>query len=89
MNTFRIAVDIDGEIFAAMRFTFLVDAETKEEAEKLALAASTDPIPDAEDYELVYESIDESSFNQCFESADENEFFFRRIADNVPTKEIK
>lgn len=88
MKTFKVVVDVDGDVFATMRYTFVVDAETKEEAEKLALTAAAEKDPMSDDCELLYDSIDEESFQGCRESPSaDDELFYTRIADKVPTNE--
>jgi hypothetical protein len=81
MKTFRVTVDVDGEVFATMRYTFVVKAKTKKAAEKLALAASTETYPSSDNCQLLYDSIEEESFEGCGESPEDGEFSYRRIAD--------
>ena len=89
MKQFRVTVDVDGEVFATMRYTFVVKAKTKKAAEKLALAASTEKWPLPDGWELLPPSeLDKESFEGCRESPEDVTFNYRRIAGEVPTEEV-
>ena len=82
MKKFRVTVDVDGEVFATMRYTFVVDAKTRKGAEKLALAASTEKWPCSDGWELLPPSdLDKESFEGCRESPEDGEYTYRRIVD--------